>query len=377
MAIGLLSCNEGISNTTQPTTPQDSIPTDTIPADTIPVDTIAQDPYIPAPVGSYAKGADISWLTEQENDGVLFYDSLGNKTECMRLLRDNGMNSVRLRVWINHSTGWCNLPDVLVKAKRAAELKLRIMIDFHYSDYFADPGKQNTPEAWKDYDLTQLTQAVTDHTTEVLTALRDAGITPEWIQVGNETRCGMLWDTGRLWNERGDLPNGWKNYAQLTTAGYNACKQIFPDAAVIVHIDNAYEDNNWFFRKLRQNGGKFDMIGLSHYPMMKEWTGKDWQETNQLAAKNITRLYNEFHCPIMIAEIGTLAAQEATAVKVIEDMRQRIDSLPYMKGIFYWEPQVYNNWRPQEYLSDGWGAYNMGAFTSQGQPNEALKALWK
>lgn len=365
MAIGLLSCNgcNTPSSGDEGTTPQDS--------------TQQQDPYTPAPIGSYAKGADISWLTEQEADGVLFYDSLGNVTECMRLLRDNGMNSVRLRVWVNHSTGWCNLPDVLTKAQRAAALRLRIMIDFHYSDYFADPSKQNTPAAWQDYDIDQLTQAVTDHTTEVLTALREAGITPEWIQVGNETRCGMLWDTGRLWNDKGDLPNGWKNYARLTTAGYDACKQIFPDASVIVHIDNAYEDNNWFFRKLRQNGGKFDMIGLSHYPMMKKWTGKDWQETNQLAANNIQRLYNEFHCPVMIVEIGTLSAQPSTDVQVMEDMRQRTDGMEYMKGIFYWEPQVYNQWRPQEYVSLGWEAYNMGAFTSQGQPNEALKALWK
>ena len=355
MALGLLACNTGCN------TPEGQ----------------QTDDYTPAPIGSYAKGADISWITEQEHDGVLFYDSLGQASECMRLLRDNGMNSVRLRVWVNHSTGWCNLPDVLVKAKRANDLKLRIMIDFHYSDYFADPSKQNTPTAWQNYDLAQLKQAVTDHTTEVLTALKNEGITPEWIQVGNETRCGMLWETGRLWNSNGDLPNGWKNYAQLTTAGYNACKAVFPDVTVIVHIDNAYENNNWFFRKMKENGGKFDMIGLSHYPMMTSWTGKTWQEVNKLAAENIQLLYNEFKCPIMIVEIGTLSAQEATAETVVEDMRQRVDGLDYMKGIFYWEPQVYNDWKPQEYITDNWGAYNMGAFTTKGQPNAALKALWK
>lgn len=366
--LGLLACNS--CNT--PEGQQTNKPIDN--------DTTGQqetDDYTPAPIGSYAKGADISWITEQEHDGVLFYDSLGQPTECMRLLRDNGMNSVRLRVWVNHNTGWCNLPDVLVKAKRAHDLKLRIMIDFHYSDNFADPGKQNTPEAWKDYNLAQLNQAVKDHTTEVLTALKNEGITPEWIQVGNETRCGMLWETGRLWNSDGDLPDGWKNYAQLTTTGYDACKAVFPDATVIVHIDNAYENNNWFFRKLKQNGGKFDMIGLSHYPMMKEWTGKDWQETNKLAEQNIKLLYNEFNCPIMIAETGTIAAQEATGVLVIKDIRQRIDTLDYVKGIFYWEPQVYNNWKPQEYTTLGWGAYNMGAFTNKGQPNASIKELWK
>ncbi len=330
----------------------------------------------PAP-GSYAYGADCSWITEEEQDGVLFYDSLGQATEGMRLMRSVGMNAVRLRVWVNHSTGWCNKEDVLLKAKRANALKLRLMIDFHYSDYFADPSRQTTPAAWADYDLEQLKQAVADHTTEVLTALRDSGVSPEWIQVGNETRCGMLWPTGRLWDTNGDIEDGWKNYAALTLSGYNACKAVFPDALVIVHIDNAYENNNWFFRKMKQNGGKFDMIGLSHYPMMTEWTGKTWQEVNRLAAQNIQLLYKEFGCPIMIAEIGTIAAEEATGVRVVEDFRARIDTLDYVRGMFYWEPQVYNGWRPREYETDGWGAYNMGAFTSKGQPNKSLKALWR
>ena len=335
------------------------------------------DDYPEPIIGSYAYGADCSWITEQEADGVLFYDTLGPATDGMRVMREVGMNSVRLRVWVNHTTGWCNKEDVIIKAKRAAALKLRVMIDFHYSDFFADPSRQNIPVDWADYDLAQMKQAVANHTTDVLSTLKAEGVTPEWIQVGNETRNGMLWPMGQLWNNNGDLPNGWKNYAALTTAGYDACKAIFPDASVIVHIDNAYENNNWFFRKLKQNGGKFDMIGLSHYPMMKQWSGKDWNEMNELAAANIRLLHSEFHCPIMVVEIGTMAASVSKAAEVIADFRQRVDTLDYMKGIFYWEPQVYNNWRPKEYIELGWGAYNMGAFTSSGQPNNALKSLWK
>ena len=335
------------------------------------------DNYPDPIVGSYAYGADCSWITEQEHDGVLFYDSLGQAADGMRVMRDAGMNAIRLRVWVNHSTGWCNKEDVITKAKRAAALKLRVMIDFHYSDFFADPGRQNIPVDWKDYDIEHMKQAVANHTTDVLSALKNEGVTPEWIQVGNETRNGMLWPMGQLWNNNGDLPNGWKNYAALTTAGYNACKAVFPDALVIVHIDNAYENNNWFFRKLQYHGGMFDMIGLSHYPMMKQWSGKDWDEMNELAAANIKLLHAEFNCPIMVVEIGTMASTEEKAAEVILDFRQRVDTLDYMKGIFYWEPQVYNNWRPNEYIELGWGAYNMGAFTSKGQPNNALKTLWK
>lgn len=335
------------------------------------------DNYPDPVVGSYAYGADCSCITEQEHDGVLFYDSVGQASDGMRVMRDAGMNAIRLRVWVNHTTGWCNKEDVIVKAKRATALKLRVMIDFHYSDFFADPGRQNIPIDWKDYDIEQMKQAVANHTTDVLSALKEEGVSPEWIQVGNETRNGMLWPMGQLWNNTGDLPNGWKNYAALTTAGYDACKTIFPDALVIVHIDNAYENNNWFFRKLQYHGGKFDMIGLSHYPMMKQWSGKDWDEMNELAAANIKLLHAEFNCPIMVVEIGTMASTEEKAAEVIADFRQRVDTLDYMKGIFYWEPQVYNNWRPNEYIELGWGAYNMGAFTSKGQPNNALKTLWK
>lgn len=325
------------------------------------------------------RGADLSWITEQEQMGVLFYDSLAQPQEVMSLLKSYGMTAVRLRVWVNHSTGWCNLPDVLVKAKRAAELGLNVMIDFHYSDYFADPSKQNKPAAWKNCPFDALRDSLVAHTTTVLSALQKEGVTPAWVQIGNETRNGMLWPTGQLWNNQGDLPDGWKNYAALTTAGYDATKAIFPDAIVVVHIDNAYENNNWFFRKMKANGGKFDAIGLSHYPMMQSWSGKNWKEMNKLALNNIKLLHGEFNCPIMLSEIGTLSAnaQVPTAVQVITDLRAKLDTLPYYDGAFYWEPTCYNNWKPTEYAKDGWGAYNMGAFTSTGQPNQALIQLWQ
>ena len=335
-----------------------------------------KDTYPDPIIGSYAYGADCSWISEQEADGVLFYDSLGVAQDGMHVMRDAGMNAVRFRVWVNHSTGWSNKEDVIRNARRADSLKLRVMIDFHYSDFFADPSRQNIPVAWADYDLEQMKQAVANHTTDLLSALKAEGVSPEWIQVGNETRSGMLWPMGRFQDENGEIEGGWSRYAQLTTAGYDACKAVFPNAQVIVHIDNAYLDNNWFYRNLLQYGGKFDMIGLSHYPMMKQWSGKDWQEMNQLAAQNIVNLHNEFQCPVMVVEIGTYA-NDSNSVDVITDFRQRVDTMEYMKGIFYWEPQVYNGWRPQEYIPLGWGSYHMGAFTTEGQPNDALKQLWK
>ena len=113
---------------------------------------------------AFAKGADISWATEMESKGMKFYNEAGEETECTALFKEIGFNSVRYRVWVNPTDGWCNKEDVLVKAKRAQALEMNILIDFHYSDWWADPQKQNIPAAWKDYDLDQMASALSKTT---------------------------------------------------------------------------------------------------------------------------------------------------------------------------------------------------------------------
>ena len=102
-------------------------------------------------MSGFAKGADVSWLTEMEGDGVNFYSASGKKQECLSLLRDLGVNSIRLRVWVNPDGGLCNKNDVVAKAWRAQQLGFRLMIDFHYSDTWADPAHQTVPAAWQGY----------------------------------------------------------------------------------------------------------------------------------------------------------------------------------------------------------------------------------
>ncbi len=109
---------------------------------------------------SFAKGADVSWVTEMEGAGKLFYNNTGVVTECMQLLKNLGMNTIRLRVWVDPAGGWNNMADVLVKAVRAKNLGMRIMIDFHYSDSWADPGQQTKPAAWASQDLAGLQTSV-------------------------------------------------------------------------------------------------------------------------------------------------------------------------------------------------------------------------
>lgn len=330
--------------------------------------------YVSDLPSGFARGADISWYTEQEADGVKFYNDDNQERDCMLLLRANGMNAVRLRVFVDHSNGYCNVDDVRVKAMDAQRLGLRIMIDFHYSDFFADPSRQDMPASWEyaKYNTEYLAVELEAHTKLVLQWLKSDGVTNvEWVQVGNEVTNGMLWPTAQLWNDDGDIEGGWTRFAQFINTGYDAVKSIYPDAKVIVHIDNAYENRNWYYRKLRQNGGKFDMIGLSHYPQTN--SSLSWSDMNTQAANNIKLLYNEFKCPIMICEVGTKSSNLNTALEVLTDFRKKVCTQSFCAGAFYWEPQVFNNWKPKEYTKLGWGAYDMGCFTYNGHVSEALK----
>ena len=335
----------------------------------------------------WAKGADLSWLSEMEHDGVLFYstdapDSTSDERvsqDCIALLSEMGMNSVRLRVWVSHKTGWSNLPDMLGLAQRVAKEGLRLMVDIHYSDFFADPSHQSTPEGWQSYDYEAMLEAVRNHTLEVLTALKNAGIEPEWVQIGNETPNGMLWPMGKVSNQLSEISNrqAWDRYAGFTAAGYKAAKGVFPDITVIVHVDNAYERRDWFWQAMKEHGGMWDMIGLSHYPMMSAWNGgKTWQEMNELAETNIRQLIRDWRCPVMVAEIG-MFANNTLSDTVMTDFVRRATAIDSCAGIFYWEPECYGGWRPAEYIPLGWGSYDMGAFTQEGEPSNVLRTLFE
>lgn len=339
---------------------------------------------------AFARGADVSWASEMEYDmthnpsrigGTAFKDSKGN-ARLYPVLKATGINAIRLRVWVRPEdpNGWSGKEDVVKMAKRAAEAGMAVMIDFHYSDFFADPSRQNTPSEWAGLDLNGLCAKVSGHTKDVLTALKSAGVTPLWVQVGNETRPGMLWETGRLYNDKGEISGGWSNYAALSNAGYDAVKSVFPAAKVIIHIDNAYQDNTWFFDKLKAAGGKFDMIGLSHYPMTNP--SMTWKAMNSSAILNIKSLAAKHGCRVMVCEVGVknTASDLAASTLCMTEFMNSVKSLSVCAGVFYWEPQVDGKWRPSIYERPDrdWGAYNMGAFSSDGSaitPTAILSAF--
>lgn len=332
---------------------------------------------------SFVRGADVSWCSEMEADGMKFYNTKGQETDIFQLLGSIGLNTVRLRVWVNPEQtnygAWSDKDDVVAKAVRAKQAGLDVMIDFHYSDYFADPGRQTKPKAWQGKDMAALKVALADHTIDVLTALKDAGVEPRWVQVGNETSNGMVWSDGKIdWSRPANLR--YKNYVALSNAGYDAVKSVLPDAKVIVHHDKGETDNVWFYKDFKLYGGKFDMIGVSYYPDYD-----NWQQTNADAQTNLRKLYNEFHVPVMVVETGYSTYNETRAESVMKDLFDKMNAEEGCAGILYWEPEVYGGW--SHLLSDETGesikhegqygrkVVNNGAFTQFGRPSRALLAF--
>lgn len=310
---------------------------------------------------TFAKGADVSWITEMEAAGKKFYSITGVQTEGMALMKSLGMNAIRLRVWVNPEGGWNNTDDVVAKALRAKNLGMRIMIDFHYSDNWADPSQQTKPVAWQGMNFSELKAAVTTHTVNVLTALKTNNISPEWVQVGNETSNGMLWEEGRA-------SVSMANYAALTQAGYDAVKSVFPASKVVVHLNNGFDNGlfRWIFDGLKANGAKWDVIGLSVYP---EWftVRNDWVACNTQVQLNMNDLVTRYGSEVMVVECGMSWDNPTLCRSFLRDLITRVKAVKNDKGtgVMYWEPQAYGNWK----------GYTLGAFDNNGRPTVALDAF--
>ena len=305
---------------------------------------------------SFAKGADVSWLTQMEAAGRRFYNSAGTDQDCMLILKNLGMNAIRLRVWVDPAGGWNNTADVLAKALRAKNLGLRIMIDFHYSDSWADPGQQTKPAAWAAQDFMTLQTSVYNHTFNVLTALKTNGIIPEWVQVGNETNDGMLWPTGKA-------SVNMANFAALVNQGYNAVKAVDATINVIVHISNGHDNSlfRWILDGLKNNGGKWDITGMSLYP-----DPTNWSTINTQCLSNMNDMIMRHNKPVMICEVGMSWDQAPACQGFLADLITKVKSLGNNGlGVFYWEPQSYNNWQ----------GYTKGAFDNSGKATIALNAF--
>ena len=338
----------------------------------------------------FVKGADVGFLTGQEARGQKFYDTAGNERECLELLKnDYGISAVRLRVWVNPRGGSCDKNEVLAMALRAKKLGMDVMVNFHYSDWWADPAKQPIPKAWMGHSFEEMKQDLRNHTIEVLTLLKENGVEPRWVQVGNETTNGMLWsvktnehgweikdEKGRttITHSMGHIKTEPEQYAGFIGAGYDAVKEVFPNAIVLVHLDRGHRpqiyDHNLDI--LLKHGGKFDMIGMSLYPY---WAmeGHPEVEADQVITDciaNIRRVSEKYGCDVMIVETG-YEVNESRPEVMEEGRRQlarvireaRTETNGRCRGVFYWEPQC----NPRQ--------YKLGAFDSKGTPTVIMEGF--
>lgn len=317
---------------------------------------------IPIITDTFAKGADVSWLSQMEATGYRFYDTDGTEKNCLQLLKDRGINTIRLRVFVNPSNdrtnGHCSKSETVAMALRAKNMGMRIMIDFHYSDSWADPGQQTKPSAWANHTFPILLTDVYNHTFDVLTALKTAGVTPEWVQIGNEIPSGMLWPDGSYTN--------FDQLAQLLNKGYEATKAIDPSIKVVVHIDKGNDNARfrWFFDNARTNNVKYDVIGLSYYPY---WINSDYTATISDLQNNLNDMVSRYGKEVMVVEVGGDFTLVQNTYNMLAATITAVKNVPNHKGlgVIYWEPEGEKTW----------SGYQLNCWQSNGKPSTALDAF--
>ncbi|WP_395575196.1 arabinogalactan endo-beta-1,4-galactanase [Streptomyces sp. BK79] len=238
--------------------------------------------------GLSVKGADVSSLAKSEAMGGVYRTASGTPGDALGILRSAGMNYARLKVWVNPADGYNDKARVLATAKRVKAQGMKLLVDFHYSDTWADPGAQSKPAAWAGHSYDRLKKDVYDHTYDVLSALEAQGTGADMVQVGNEINGGMLWSEGST--------DHWTQLAGLINSGYDAVKRVDAATPVALHLAKGGDlaGTRWWFDNAVAHGVRFDVIGLSYYGY---WHGplSDFQTTLDDTAARYGR-------PVFVAE---------------------------------------------------------------------------
>lgn len=310
-----------------------------------PAQSMPTPPPAPAKPPGFIVGADVSFLRDMEAKGIVFKDA-GVAKPGLEILRGHGYNWVRLRI-MNEPTPLPNtLAYTLAEAKAAKALGFRILLDFHYSDDWADPSHESTPRAWAKLPHGQLVKAVFEFSRDTVAAFRAQGTMPDMVQVGNEITSGMMWPDGKL-------PGRWDQFAELLTAGVRgveAGKGDLVRPAIMIHIDQGgnQETTKWFFDNLILHRVPFDVIGQSYYP----W----WQGSLDDLRRNLAFTANRYKKPIIIVETAwdwrkgeefKGKKQEFTETpegqaKFLAAVAKAVEETPggLGKGVFWWEPMA-------------------------------------
>ncbi len=280
----------------------------------------------------YIIGADISWVQQRENGGARFSDQ-GVEKDIVQILKDHGFNSIRLRVFNDPTKatprdrpyspqGYCDLPHTIAMAKRVKAAGMKLLIDFHYSDSWADPDKQFTPSAWAELSFDDLVKQMHDWTKACVQQMKDAGVMPDMVQVGNEITPGLMTD-------RGGSARNWEQLGRLLKAGLTAVKEVDPRIQTMLHIDRGGDNAasvQWLENAFHQ-GVAFDVLGESCYA---RWQGRPegWKGNFEDLARRYPQL------KFVMAEV------DAQAIQANDIML----GLPNGQGLgtFIWEPTANN-----------------------------------
>lgn len=283
-------------------------------------------------------GADISFLPQLESRGMKFSEN-GVEKDLFDILKDHKINYIRLRIFNDPAAdsgyspklGFCDLEHTKQMAKRVKAAGMKFLLDFHYSDTWADPGKQFKPSAWKGYNFTQLTKAIREYTKTVLRSLKEQGTVPDMVQVGNEINHGMIWPDGSI--------NNMDTLTQFIKAGIAGVNDVDPSINIMLHIacGGQNKESTYFLDNMLSHGVEFDVIGQSYYPK--------WHGTLDDLKKNVTDLSGRYKQDIIVVEY--------TEKK--RDVNDIVFNLPggKGKGTCIWEPL--NTW---EYFIDKQGKTN-------------------
>ena len=266
----------------------------------------------------FVRGADLSSLLEVEEHGGRFSDESG-PGDAMTILRRHGMDLVRLRLWNDpysetgepYGAGVSDLDRTAVLARRAKALGCKWMLDFHYSDFWADPGKQTVPKAWRGLDAGGLEKAVYGYTRSVLERLAADGLAPDMVSVGNEITNGLLWPAGR-WPAA-------ENIVCFVNAGLRAVGEVLPGAETVIHLDNGPNEalyRTWFETYFAAGGADFDVIAMSYYPF--------WNGPMEGLARSMAGVAERFGKDVLVAEtsMGFTLADYAAYEGLAPDRRK-------------------------------------------------------
>lgn len=272
-------------------------------------------------------GADISFLPQLEAEGMQFYDK-GEKKDAIQILKDHGFNYIRLRIFVNPENkngyspqiGYCGLESTLSMARRVKDAGLDLLLNFHYSDTWADPQKQFKPKAWGGLQFNKLKDTLKNYTKSVLLSLQNQGTMPDMVQIGNEINHGIVWPEGHIANL--------DNLAELLKAGTQAVKEVDSSTKVMMHValGGQNEETVFWFDNMIARGVEFDLIGLSYYPK--------WHCTLDDLNSNMLDLIDRYQKDINVVEYSAFK----------KEIHSLVFNLPKNRGqgTCIWEPL--NTW---------------------------------